>query len=394
MKKNVAFIIPTLRDGGAERVLSNMSINLNDDIDQSILVWDGEGIDYPYKGKLIDLNLVAYDKKFFGKLIKFKERINAIRKYKRENNIRTTISHLEGPNMVNIFSRENDKIIICVHNFQSKERIGVEGIIYKFLMSRYYNRADLIVAVSKNIKIDLVNNFNLEEEKIKVIYNPFDIKRIEVMMTEELDKEHEHIFKKPVIINVGRLTNQKAQWHLIKAFSKVRKSVECNLVILGQGELENDLKTLVKKLGIEDSVFFLGFQNNPFKFIHRSKIFALTSLFEGFPMGMAEAMACGTAVISTDCKSGPREMLAPSTDILYQTNSVEYAQYGVLCPNFNDNQQSVLDTNISKEEEYLSEGLKELVINNDLRDKYSKDGRERVSNFDVKKILMQWEEII
>ena len=111
-------------------------------------------------------------------------------------------------------------------------------------------------------------------------------------------------------------------------------------------------------------------------------------------MGMAEAMACGTAVISTDCKSGPREMLAPSTDILYQTNSVEYAQYGVLCPNFNDNQQSVLDTNISKEEEYLSEGLKELVINNDLRDKYSKDGRERVSNFDVKKILMQWEEII
>ena len=103
MNKKIAFIIPTLRDGGAERVLSNMSINLDDDIDQRILVWDADGIDYPYKGELVDLNL-PYSKNLFIKLNNVIKRVFVLKKYKKENKIETSISHLEGPNIANILS--------------------------------------------------------------------------------------------------------------------------------------------------------------------------------------------------------------------------------------------------------------------------------------------------
>ena len=393
MNKKIAFIIPTLRDGGAERVLSNMSINLDDDIDQRILVWDADGIDYPYKGELVDLNL-PYSKNLFIKLNNVIKRVFVLKKYKRENKIGTSISHLEGPNIANILSKGDDKVVVCVHNFQSRERQGIKGYMYKILMKKLYNKADLIVCVSQNIKHDLINNFKLDEDKIQVIYNPFDISKIEHMMNEELEEEYKSIFEKPVVISVGRLTNQKAQWNLIRSFVNVRKSIpNCNLVILGQGELEKELKDLVKEMDIEDNVFFLGFQNNPFKFISRADVFALTSLYEGFPMCLAEAMACKTAVISVDCKSGPREMLAPGTDILEECNNIEFCEYGVLSPEFNVSLNEMHNKDLGEVEKMFSDALIKLLQDKELRSKYEQLGKSRVNNFDVSKILSEWLEV-
>lgn len=393
MNKKIAFIIPTLRDGGAERVLSNMSINLGDDIDQRILVWDADGIDYPYKGELVDLNL-PYSKNLLIKLNNVIRRVFALKKYKKENKIETSISHLEGPNIANILSKGKDKAIVCVHNFQSRERQGIKGNMYKVLMKILYNKADLIVCVSKNIKHDLIKNFSLDEDKIQVIYNPFDINKIENMMTEDLEEEYKHIFEKPVVISVGRLTNQKAQWNLIRSFVNVRKTMpECNLVILGQGELEHDLKELVKEMNIEENVFFLGFQSNPFKFIKRADVFALTSLYEGFPMCLAEAMACETAVISVDCKSGPREMLAPERDILESCNNVEFCEYGVLAPEFNVSLNEMHTKSINEAEEMFGKALIKILQDEELRNKYAKLGKLRVRNFDVNNILNEWLDI-
>lgn len=393
MRKKIAFIIPTLRDGGAERVLSNMSINLDDSIDQRILVWDANDIDYPYKGELVDLDL-PYSSNLFIKLKNVIKRVFVVRKYKKENNIQTTISHLEGPNMVNILSKVNDKVIVCIHNFQSREKQGLKGNIYKMLMKKFYNKADLIVCVSENIKLDLIDKFNLDEKKIKVIYNPFDINKIEKMMYEPLEDEYKEIFEKPVVISVGRLTNQKAQWNLIKSFVKVRESIpDCNLVILGQGELEHDLKKLTHKLGLDDTVFFLGFQSNPFKFVSKAKVFALTSLYEGFPMCLAEAMVCKTAVISVDCKSGPRELLAPNSDILSQCKNVEFEEFGVLCPEFNVKLEEMAQYSIIGAEEMFADGIIKLLNDDDLRIRYTEIAKNRVNNFDVENILKQWEKI-
>lgn len=394
MKKNISFIIPNLRDGGAERVLSNMSINMDDSYNQSIVVWDGENVDYPYKGKLVDLKIKNKDS-LIGKLYTFISRVKACKKYKKENNISASISLLEGPNMVNILSRNKEKVIVTVHNFQSKERNGVDAFIYKSMMKFLYNKADLVVTVSKNIKLDLIENFDIKENKIKVIYNPFDIDRIQSMMNEEIEEKHQEIFNHPVVINVGRLTNQKAQWHLIKSFSKAKEEInDAKLVILGQGELEPELKELIKKMGVEKDVHMLGFQKNPFKYVNKSKVFALSSLYEGFPMCLAESMACNTSVISVDCKSGPREMLDPSSNILEEATELEFAEFGILTPAFNDNSENILNEEISKEELIFSKGLIKLLENKDLRKEYVRVAEERVKHFDVKNILQQWYEII
>ena len=392
MNKNIAFLIPSLRNGGAERVLSNMSINLDEKFDQTIIVWDSNNIDYPYKGEIVDIQVCNKDS-ILENIFVLLKRIKEVKKCKKEKSIDTTISLLEGPNIVNIFSRKKDKVIISVHNFQSKERKGMYGKIFKFLIKHFYNKADYVVAVSSHIKKDLVENFNISEEKVKVIYNPFDIKAIESLMKEEIEDEYKFIFEKPVIINAGRLTEQKGQWHLIKSFYEVKKTnPDCNLVILGQGELEEDLKRLTKELGIEDSVFFLGFQKNPFKFIHNADIFALTSLFEGFPMCLAESMVCKTPIISVDCKSGPREMLYNDADISKCANKVEHATFGVLSSPFDDTTD--FSTNINNEEKEFAKGLVELLNDRGLREEYRSKASKRVKDFDVANILKQWESII
>ncbi len=392
MKKNVAFLIPSMRNGGAERVLSNMSTNFSDNINQKIIVWDGKDVDYPFKGELVDIDIQNKDN-IIGNVLVLLNRIIKVKKEKNKNDIQTTISFLEGPNIVNILGRKRDKVIVSVHNFQSKERKGIYGTIFKMLIKQFYNKADVVVSVSEQIKNDLIENFKIEEDKVKVIYNPFDIAKIQELMTEEIEDEYKEIFKHPVIINAGRLTNQKGQWHLIKTFKEVKKTVhDAKLVILGQGELETELKKLCNDLDLNKDIHFLGFQKNPFKFIHRADVFALTSLFEGFPMCIAESMVCETAIVSTDCKSGPREMLYNKCDIYQTSNKIENADYGILSCPFNDEMD--LSATISEEEKEFAKGIVKLLEYDNLRKDYVKKAKERVKVFDVSNILKQWEEII
>lgn len=393
MNKKIAFLIPGLSSGGAERVLSTISTNISDNIDQYILTWNAKEVDYEFNAKIIEIN-TKNSRYMFANIFVLLKRIISVRKYKKKYDIKTCISHLEGANIVNLLSKVNEKTIITVHNFQSDERKGVNGIIFKVLIKLLYNKADKIIAVSKLIKDDLINNFNIDKNKIDVIYNPFDIEKITRLSEEEIDKNVREILGNNYIISVGRLTKQKGQWHLIKAFSELKKSVsDIKLVILGKGEMEIELKELAIKLGLDKDVIFLGFQNNPFKYIKHAKIFALTSLYEGFPMCIVEAMACGTPIISVDCKSGPREILDIKGDYYSVCNSeIEYKKYGILCPAFSDKDID-FSKNISIEERMFFKALNELINNNEMHKKYSKYGKKRAEELDVKEIIGRWNDI-
>jgi glycosyltransferase involved in cell wall biosynthesis len=123
----------------------------------------------------------------------------------------------------------------------------------------------------------------------------------------------------PVILGVGRLEEQKDFPTLLKAFALLRKKVNARLVILGEGKLRAVLETLIQELGIENHVQLAGFTSNPYAFMKRADVFVLSSVLEGLPTVLIEAMALGTPVVSTDCKSGPKEI-------------TEHAGYGTLVP--------------------------------------------------------------
>lgn len=393
-KRNIAIIVPNLRGGGAERVVSNLSLYLSDKkYNKYIILYSAEKIEYPYRGNLIDLNIKAINNSFV-KIFNLIRRIYKLKRIKRKLHIQISISFLESANIVNIFSKDKDRVIVSIRNFKSKSSNGLYGKIYNCLIKMFYNRVDMLVAVSKGIKRDLVKNYGIKENKIKVIYNLYDLEKIQELSKEKIEDEYKEIFNFPVIINVGRLTRQKGQWHLIRAFKKVKEKItNIKLIILGIGELEDYLKQLVEELNLEKDVFFLGFQKNPFKFISKSKIYAFPSLYEGFPNALVEAMACGIPVISSDCRSGPREILAPESNINKETKNIEYAKYGVLIPVCNDNYYNACFS-LTSEETILAKSITELYSSKELLKKYTGKSKERAKDFDKNRIILEYEDIL
>lgn len=178
-----------------------------------------------------------------------------------------------------------------------------------WLMRWVYPWADSVVAVSQGVADDLVRTLGIDATRVKVIYNPV----VDETLFDKAKQPLEHPWFKqgepPVVLAVGRLTEQKDFETLIRAFAVVRAKRVVRLLILGEGELRFQLETLVNQLGLKDDVALPGFVANPFGYMARASVFVLSSRWEGLPTVLLEAMACGAQVVSTDCPSGPREIL-------------------------------------------------------------------------------------
>src|SRR5690606_36300621 len=157
------------------------------------------------------------------------------------------------------------------------------------------------VAVSKGVEKDFIEIFG-SKSRITTIYNPIDVEQVVSTSNEYIPD-----IEKPYIVNVGKFKQQKRHDILIKAYAKA--NVQEKLVLVGTGELLEASKELVKDLGIENKVIFTGFKKNPYPYIKHAKLMVVSSDFEGFSIAILEALALGTPIISTDCPSGPREIL-------------------------------------------------------------------------------------
>lgn len=372
--KKVIFLISSLNIGGGERAVSELSLNLPDCIETTIVLFKNQ-VSYPYKGKLISLDL-PISNNFLLRIYCFFLAIQRFKKIIKEERPDWVISLGIPANFINILS--NRKAILRIDNFLSTACWGIEGQVYKILIKLLFSKAIKIVSVSQKAADDLIKNFGIKKEKVEVIYNPIEIEKIKNLTKEQLKPEHQEIFESPVIINIGRIAEEKNLAHLIKAFKKVKNKIkEAKLVILGEGEMERELRELARELKIESDVYFLGWQENPFKFMARARLFVLTSFWECLPYGVLEAMACGLPVVSVDCKSGPREILAPNTDINQEAKDIEYADYGILCPIKNENK--------------LAEAMIKILTNRQLLDNIIKKSYQRVNDFNIKKIIKKWD---
>lgn len=226
------------------------------------------------------------------------------------------ISNMGHSNIISILarplSRVSTRVITCHHNTLSIESRGRGTWQYRvlpLLCRLFLRRADAIVAVSQGVADDLAAVAGLQREQITVIYNP--------VVTDDFDRRmhapvaHRWLNDKtvPVIVAAGRLVESKDFATLLRAFARVLEKRDARLIILGDGPLYDELTSLAERLDISDRVDFPGFQENPLPFIRHAAVFALSSRYEGFGNVLAEALACGTPVVSTNCPSGPSEIL-------------------------------------------------------------------------------------
>jgi len=386
-KKKILFILPTLSKGGQERVASRLSFALPDSFEKFLIVFYKDRVDYPFNGKIIFLNLPLFKGpiKVFTKIIFLFTRIFTVRKIKKE--IRPDFSLSFGPeaNVVNVFSNLGLKKIRTIISVHTVESIHFQK--YFFLLRWYYNvvmrivykLGDKIIPVSHWIAKDLIEKFNASQEKIFVIHNLHDLKEINRASLENLEEFKDLFLKNKVVISVGRLVPQKGFHYLIEGFKKVvEKHPETILVILGEGELKEELEKLIENLNLKNKVFLLGFQKNPFKFLKNSSIFVLSSVQEGLPMVLIEAMACALPVIATDCPGGNKEILDPDCNL--KVEKMRLGKYGILIP--------------PKNPEEISKAISLLLENENLRKEYAKKSLERAKDFSVEKIIPKWLEIL
>jgi glycosyltransferase involved in cell wall biosynthesis len=173
-----------------------------------------------------------------------------------------------------------------------------------------YRRADAIIAVCGGVADDLSAFTGLARQRIEVINNPVVTDQTLILAREEFGHRWFEPGAPPVIVAAGRLADAKDYPTLLRAFAKLRASRRCHLMILGEGELLSGLVALTRDLGVADDVEFAGFLLNPYAVMSRASVLVLSSRWEGSPNVLVEAMACGAPVVSTDCPSGPREILA------------------------------------------------------------------------------------
>lgn len=246
------------------------------------------------------------------------------------------------------------------------------------LLSRLlYPLADGVIAVSHGIADDLARVLYLNPDKITIIYNPISIEKLK----QKSDKSAGHPWltdkKIPVVVVAGRLRFQKGFDVLIKAIALLNKDNPVRLIILGEGDGLNDLKEKAKALGVFDRVDFMGFVPKPYVFMALADVFVLSSRWEGFPNVLIEAMALGVPVVATDCISGPREILAPTTKTKQHTlKAPKQGAFGILVP--------------SEDAESMAEAIKLLINDPRLREHYKQKGRMRARDFSSTSIVPQY----
>jgi glycosyltransferase involved in cell wall biosynthesis len=305
----IAFFLPTLAGGGAERVILNLAEGISErGLSVDLVVASAEGPLLAQLGpavRLLDLRAPRVIRS-----------VVPLTSYLRRERPRVLVSSMSHANLVALWAarlaRRSTPVMVTVHNTMSRSTAQQGRLaekVWPHLLRTFYPWSACIIAVSQGAADDLARSSRIPRDRVEVVYNPV----ITPEMIQQAQRSPEHPWfgfgEPPVIVAVGRLTGQKDFATLIRAFAAVRRCRSVRLLILGEGEDRLLLETLARELGVADVVALPGFRDNAVAYMAKSAVFVLSSAWEGLPTVLIEALAAGTRVVSTDCPSGPREIL-------------------------------------------------------------------------------------
>ncbi|MGE0449178.1 MAG: glycosyltransferase [Vicinamibacterales bacterium] len=305
----IALIFSSLRPGGVERIRLTLARGfLQRGLAVDLVIVNAEGPlapDLPEGARVIDLRK-RRTIHAFAALVRYfrRERPLAALSAQTHLNLVTLAARVASRAPGRIAVSEHIALdAVLRHAATWKERLFPIGV--KLL----YPHADAVVAVCRATAERFSSASGLPLDRIAVIYNPVVTADLVERSQAPIEDEWLGDGKPPVILSAGRLTPQKDHETLLRAFALVRRTRPCRLLVLGEGSERDRLERIARDLGVETHVRLAGFAINPFPYMRRARLFALSSRWEGFGNVLVEAMACGLPVVSTDCPSGPAEIL-------------------------------------------------------------------------------------
>lgn len=361
-REKLLLISPMLHQGGFERVCITTARLLKPYYDVSIVIFDDADIAFDIRGlSIINIHLGVRN----GKLAKITNLMRrAVRVRKLKQRMKPVIAYSFGPsaNMVNALSKTSlTRVFLGLRGYQD--------VADDPKMKLYVRKADRIICCSKEIEAIVQEKYGYLQTA--TLYNPYDAEGITELSKEkvtDLPWKMEDEDRPRILIGVGRDDPIKGFWHLIKAFYLVQKEIpQMRLIIMGDGSFEQ-AKSLVSELQLEQKVYFPGVRKNPYKYLAVSEMFLLSSYTEGFPNVLVEAMILGRPLISTDCRTGPAEIL-------------EHGKYGILVPDMGDTEDYSGDT-ISEKETCFAEKIIEVLKDSERQKELSELERKRAGEFD------------
>lgn len=394
LKRKILFVYSDLNSGGITKVIKNILRYIDyNTFEITLLLYNLPDYNpFPTQVRIISIN--KPQRRGIGQVIDFFLRARAIAEKIESLNPEIVFSHFNRVNVNVLFAKRylkfiKPKFIAVEHTSPAAEfsyslsemfkRIYhypdngmlinllyiLSNKLLKQFIKRYYPIADLIISVSEGIKAELENSFHVDGEKIKVVHNPVDKNEI-----ENLSEEVTGISLEKGVINIvtaGRLERQKDHKTLIEAFSIFAKEYNSHLFIIGEGSYKKFLRELIEKKQLNEKVTLTGYLDNPYPLIKTADIFVLSSIYEGFGLVLVESMFLGTPVISTDCKSGPGEI-------------VQNGENGML-------------VTVGKPAE-IYQALKQIAENSELSKTIVENAKKRADDFSAEKITSDYEEIL
>ncbi|OZV68536.1 glycosyltransferase [Winogradskyella aurantia] len=288
-----------------------------------------------------------------------------------------SVSLLTRPNFINVIAGKitsyNFKIIINELAYPSLQYSykGFQSTFNKLLIKLLYKKSDLVISNSEGNASDLIANFNVPKQIMNVVHNPIDLDKIKKINPVESFFDN-NTFN---IITLGRLDVGKNHIMLIEAIHKVNNPL-VRLYIFGDGVMQKELMLLIKKLNLGTHVFLVGFDPNPYKYLKASDLFIFGSNHEGFPNVILEAMSCGLPILTTNCQSGPSEIM----ELNIAKNDLMITDYGILVP--------------IKNSDLMAKGIRYFIDNKKYMKFCKKNGQSRIKDFEKESILRAYVNLI